>query len=912
MECTKVFSTTYYVANNGVDAFGPGTGTIAAPWKTLEHVQDLMLFGNNFFSPGDEIRLRQGDVFRGSLLVSVDGVRISDYYDPNSGLTAEPVISGSVIVDDWSPHSGSIWKADGVSFDDIPCLYQGSQLLTLARTPNASAADPWLRSDQMQTAQSGDILSDAQLPQPVGGGTWAGATIVLRNTNFSYVTTSITAATSTTLTIAHNDANELMDTFPWGYFICDRLSELDAEGEWFFDGSTDELYLWPLGGQDPNTLLIEAMVRDYGLYMTAGFNGDNVTIENIELRHQRVAAIGLAGGSQATIQGGHIHDTNSAFSSSGSSGGHHLLSNMIAHTYASAIQAFSDGITIEDNLLEDIAIVPGLGESYWGYIGMRVKGNGTVIRRNRLHQVGYSGIEVGGNAGADIQSSADDVMVTGNVVEMNLVDEALVELHDGGGVMFDFCDGLTIRSNIVVDLHGDLGLNTSFAQGWHSNHDKSYGIYFGNYHNFGTIVVDNTVYDCAGAGIIEDHTGHSTGNRIERNTLFGNGEQLVATDQSNTFYQDYDGIYSGNIFYCNAPGQLPLALYSWHGTPVGFGAFGDNYYWNPYGTISVRRYLGNVQTDYPLVPDWQNTGEDADSRANPPLPPATQHQLVYNADNAPLVQTLVGCWADVYGNVYNGTVTVGPWSSVALYSLGGCGSLNAKAFLEGPYDANSGLMSDELRVVGLIPPSEPYSSLGVNNVANNGADIATWLPNIAGSEAPIDWVLLELRDGSTVLETRTAIVRADGQVIAPTGSTTLGFAQSLVGRTLAVRHRNHLGAMGAALLTGTGDAVDLTSTNTPMFGGAGATNLIGTVRALWAGDVTGNGQVKYTGVNNDRDPILVAIGGTVPTYTITGYRAEDVNLDGVVKYTGSNNDRDPILANIGGVVPTAVRNAQLP
>ena len=61
-----------------------------------------------------------------------------------------------------------------------------------------------------------------------------------------------------------------------------------------------------------------------------------------------------------------------------------------------------------------------------------------------------------------------------------------------------------------------------------------------------------------------------------------------------------------------------------------------------------------------------------------------------------------------------------------------------------------------------------------------------------------------------------------------------------------------------------------------------------------------------------RDPILVAIGGTVPTNTITGYRLEDTNLDGIVKYTGASNDRDPILVNIGGVVPTNTRTEQLP
>ncbi len=71
-------------------------------------------------------------------------------------------------------------------------------------------------------------------------------------------------------------------------------------------------------------------------------------------------------------------------------------------------------------------------------------------------------------------------------------------------------------------------------------------------------------------------------------------------------------------------------------------------------------------------------------------------------------------------------------------------------------------------------------------------------------------------------------------------------------------------------------------------------------------DATGNGELKYIGGGNDRDPILVAIGGSTPTNTVNGYRLEDVNLDGTVKYTGANNDRDPILANIGGSTPTAL------
>ncbi|MFN3875865.1 MAG: hypothetical protein ACK4L7_08145 [Flavobacteriales bacterium] len=81
---------------------------------------------------------------------------------------------------------------------------------------------------------------------------------------------------------------------------------------------------------------------------------------------------------------------------------------------------------------------------------------------------------------------------------------------------------------------------------------------------------------------------------------------------------------------------------------------------------------------------------------------------------------------------------------------------------------------------------------------------------------------------------------------------------------------------------------------------------------LWAGDVVSDGSVRYVGGANDRDPILLAVGGAVPTATAAGYRVEDVNLDGVVSYVGAGNDRDPVLVAIGGAVPTAERSAQLP
>ena len=87
---------------------------------------------------------------------------------------------------------------------------------------------------------------------------------------------------------------------------------------------------------------------------------------------------------------------------------------------------------------------------------------------------------------------------------------------------------------------------------------------------------------------------------------------------------------------------------------------------------------------------------------------------------------------------------------------------------------------------------------------------------------------------------------------------------------------------------------------------------MGVWAALWAGDVSGDEEVSYAGTGNDRDRILLAIGGTSPTMVTSGYHVEDVNMDGMVRYTGHENDRDPILANIGGVIPTNVKPAEMP
>ena len=180
----------------------------------------------------------------------------------------------------------------------------------------------------------------------------------------------------------------------------------------------------------------------------------------------------------------------------------------------------------------------------------------------------------------------------------------------------------------------------------------------------------------------------------------------------------------------------------------------------------------------------------------------------------------------------------------------------------------------------------------------------------------VDWVLVQLRDAvnpGNILETRSALLLRNGAVVSSSGSGPLVFGYSSGSYHIAVKHRNHLGAMTSQAVAFNGSliTIDFRSTGTSTWG-TDAQKTIGAVRALWAGNTNGDDEMKYTGSGNDRDPILVRIGGVIPTNTVTGYYLEDCNLNGVVKYTGTSNDRDPILVNIGGTIPTNTRSEQLP
>ena len=343
---------------------------------------------------------------------------------------------------------------------------------------------------------------------------------------------------------------------------------------------------------------------------------------------------------------------------------------------------------------------------------------------------------------------------------------------------------------------------------------------------------------------------------------------------------------------CAMPSGVQVSAITWNSATVSWtAALSASSYdlrWKVASSSTWTTVTGLTGTNHPL------TG----------LAPLTLHD----------VQVRANCAGGTQGGSSEYTTTVQFTTLAAPCAVAPPVRVSVRVMLDGPYRTATGLMVDSLRTKGLLPLQEPYTALGLG-VAETVSTTPSVL-SVTGGNAIVDWVVVELRNATThsvIVEARAALLQRDGDVVAVDGVSPLGFCSAVGSYKVAVRHRNHLACMTNASFTlgATTTVIDLTLSGTATHG-INARKTLGGVMALWAGNAVANAQLSYTGGGNDRDAVLAAIGGTVPTNTVMGYLLADVNLDGAVVYTGGGNDRDVILGNIGGTVPTNVLDEQLP
>lgn len=255
-------------------------------------------------------------------------------------------------------------------------------------------------------------------------------------------------------------------------------------------------------------------------------------------------------------------------------------------------------------------------------------------------------------------------------------------------------------------------------------------------------------------------------------------------------------------------------------------------------------------------------------------------------------------------------------ASILVLSANAQVALRPKVFLEGPFNSDTGTMTAALRTQPSFPLTEPFTALGFTMMGGSGEMIQASVLDMDGNNAVVDWVLVELHsatDPGTIMHTGCALLQSDGDVVPLNNNGVLVIPGATPGNyRVAIRHRNHLGVMTAAPV-----ALSLNITTWDFTTGAldtygsDALKTVGSYRVLRTGDAHRDGQIKYSGSNNDRDPILIRLGG-IPNNVVSGYHPEDVTLDAQVKYTGSGNDRDAIMVAVGSNTPNNVVAQQIP
>jgi len=237
-----------------------------------------------------------------------------------------------------------------------------------------------------------------------------------------------------------------------------------------------------------------------------------------------------------------------------------------------------------------------------------------------------------------------------------------------------------------------------------------------------------------------------------------------------------------------------------------------------------------------------------------------------------------------------------------------------KAFLTGPYDQGSGLMDDLMKRDGYMPLIEPYTGLGYSFVGGGGGEVTSpAVLAVSGSDAIVDWVIVELRseiDNTEIVFSRAALLQRDGDIVDIDGTSTVtADGLSPDNYYLAIKHRNHLAVMsGIALNLTEGVTTDFTNGTMPVFG-TNSQQITGGIATMISGNGNDNNNIKFTGAENDADEVRNIILGDPGNqfnqlgYTVKGYFEEDYNMDGKVIYTGASNDFDVVRNTILGYQP---------
>ena len=309
-----VFATNYYVATNDPNASDTNNGnSLSTPFKTIQKASALAV-------AGDIVNIRAG-LYRESVKPTNSGTANARIvYQPYNG--EEVTISGVDVLTGWTLHQGNIYKTTMEAgflskiHNQSDQIFVDGIMMPLARWPNNTSFNPSYPAKSLFSSFVSKLpetdgtttskFTDVNLPQNID---LIGAEIYLQPNYeaWSWVFTGkVTATNGTELTLhtvngSGKDASGGTYDPKSRYFLFNKLSLLDAAGEWYHDLTTNTLYLWCPNNVDPSTVKVEAKKREFAFDLS---DKSYITIKDIKIFGSTITTDAEAGGDNKSTKAG--------------------------------------------------------------------------------------------------------------------------------------------------------------------------------------------------------------------------------------------------------------------------------------------------------------------------------------------------------------------------------------------------------------------------------------------------------------------------------------------------------------------------------------------------------------------------------------------------------------------------------
>lgn len=483
---SRLSATTYYLSDNGNDSRDGKSK--AKAWCSLQKLSNSM----HLLKPGDSILFECGSKFEGKLDISCSGIYLGSY-----GSGSKPLISGSTEIYHWKSFKKNIWQASCV---DCPAtlenLFLDGKYLSLGRYPN-----------QGYRTASGSIENENSISDSAlhfMDGYWRGAEIVTKSSRWTLDRLAIEEYSHQTFNFPLPASYTLMNGF--GYFIQNHFSTLDHTGEWFFNTTTKEIFLYLDPGTDPNDHLIEASTTDVGLNSVS--THDN-TLENLAFAYFKIGVTFKNSSTITLLNVDIFHSSKNGLEVTG-------CKNTLVKS-CTIVESGNNGVEWHNNTegsfihntIRRTGLHPGRGVSGNGthialYITADIPAKGSnSFENNTVDSTGYTGID----------------FRTGNTcLKNNIITNFCMIKDDGAGIYTwnNTYGGNSIEGNSISDGIGSGQGTTHPAQLFAS------GIYIDD-RSSDVLIVGNTISRCPLSGIFLHNASDIT---MVDNRAFANGTHL--------------------------------------------------------------------------------------------------------------------------------------------------------------------------------------------------------------------------------------------------------------------------------------------------------------------------------------------------------------------------------------------------